>query len=56
MGKYVCKKCGSVDITIRKWVNPNTNYISTVKCDDSDECWCDDCQAMMPYLYIEDKP
>lgn len=53
MGKYICKKCGSTDITIRKWVNPNTNYISS---DDIDnECWCDDCEEITEYLYIEER-
>lgn len=53
MGKYICKKCGSTDITIRKWVNPNTNYISSDNIDN--ECWCDDCEEITEYLYIEDK-
>lgn len=43
MGKvrYVCAECGSSDIQVKTWVDPNTGEI--VDIDYDNECWCDNC-------------
>lgn len=41
--KYVCSQCGSVNIQVLDWVDPNTNqYIGGYN---DEECWCEDCAA-----------
>lgn len=43
---YVCSECGSADITIKMFVNPNNTTVQTeylIDCGD-DECWCDNCE------------
>ena len=42
MKKYVCTRCGSDDVEIRVWWNPNTHEVGS-SCDDND-AWCDACQ------------
>lgn len=44
MEKYVCKVCGSENIQIRQWVNPNSNEMfEWVDDENYRECWCEDC-------------
>lgn len=54
MAKYVCKCCGSDDIQIRQWVNPNT-LEPFEWCDDENyrDCWCEDCQQITQWKQIE---
>jgi hypothetical protein len=40
---WVCSNCGSKNIEIKKWVNPNTNEVGT-DCED-EYCWCPDCEG-----------
>lgn len=41
---YVCTKCGSADILVPKWVNPNNNNIDSWVGDGMDfECFCRKC-------------
>lgn len=49
MGKYIymCKECGSTDIQILMWVNPNTDEI--VDDNGEDTCWCEKCQSENKY-------
>lgn len=42
MSKWCCKECGSENIQIRMWVNPNTSDIIG-DCEDK-ECWCENCK------------
>ena len=53
MAKYVfrCKECGSTDIQILAWVNPNTNEI--IDDNAEKECWCEKCQEHQRYECIE---
>lgn len=49
-----CENCGSTDVEMRMWVNPNTDQIGG-DCDD-DDCWCCNCQehvklATLPELW-----
>lgn len=39
---FVCSECGSDNLMIMAWIDPNTNEIIA----DVDECnaWCDACQ------------
>lgn len=54
-----CKSCGSADVEMKMWVNPNTNrigdacsYITEVE-----DCWCKKCEhtelATLPELWEE---
>lgn len=44
MTKYVCKECGSENIQVRLWFNPNTNEaVDWVDDDGSHYCYCEDC-------------
>lgn len=38
----VCDECGSADIEVKWWVNPNTMELIS-DCED-DECWCPHCE------------
>lgn len=43
-----CKKCGSADVEIRAFVNPNTEEVSSLNniatlITERDDCWCKDC-------------
>ena len=53
MKKYIfrCKKCGSTNIQILAWVNPNTNEV--VADNEEKECWCEDCEEHSEYECIE---
>lgn len=48
MSKFVCKNCGSENVEIKAWVNPNTNecnqthFIDEVEDEDT---WCTDCET-----------
>lgn len=55
MAKYIfrCKMCGSTDIQIQCWVNPNTNEV-IADCEDK-ECWCEMCETHQRYECIENK-
>ena len=54
MTKYVCRCCGSEDIQIRQWINPNT-LEPFEWCDDENyqDCWCEDCQKITQWKQIE---
>ena len=41
----VCAECGSPNVQIKMWVNPNTNEIGDGVSDgESDDNWCCDCE------------
>ncbi len=51
---YVCKECGSNDIEIPMWVNPNTNIPNGDYGSDGDEeCWCNYCEDHTEYEETE---
>lgn len=54
MTKYVCKHCGSDDIQVRQWVNPNT-LKPFEWCEDANykECWCENCKNISEWKMIE---
>lgn len=53
MKKYVCKCCGSENIQIRQWINPNTNK-QYEWCDEArPECWCEECQDITTWTLAE---
>lgn len=41
--KYCCSVCGSTNIQLQAWIDPNNNnkYIEGTE---DDECWCENCQ------------
>ena len=45
-----CEECGSTDVEMRMWVNPNTEEIDG-DCDD-DDCWCCNCQEHVKLLTL----
>ena len=56
--KYVCSECGSENIQVKMWVNPNADPLFNDEpqewVDDDDcECWCQDCQEITKYKLIE---
>ena len=42
MNKFYCNKCGSSNVQLEAWVNPNTNEIIDTSL--SAQEWCDDCE------------
>lgn len=51
--EYYCGICGSCNIQILAWINPNRNeYVSDGP--NTGECWCEDCDDFSP-LEIEEK-
>lgn len=54
MAKYIfrCKECGSTDIQILAWVNPNTNEIIDDEVSDG-KCWCEKCHSRQNYECVE---
>ena len=43
-----CKKCGSTEVEVRTWVNPNTSEVSSLSDINSiiskrEDCWCSYC-------------
>ncbi len=56
MAKYIfrCKECGSTDIQILAWVNPNTDEIVDDEVSDG-KCWCERCGKHQRYECVEVK-
>lgn len=49
---YCCNECGSTNIEVRAWVDPNTDkYISDI---DDGECYCRSCMRETPIKYVEE--
>lgn len=49
-----CKKCGSTNIQVKYWVNPNTFKIDDVCSGEETECWCQDCEEYGKCEWIDD--
>lgn len=45
--RFYCKECGSYDIQVRAWYDPNTDKVGEF-CEDTDydECWCENCMEI----------
>lgn len=45
--KFYCTQCGSYDIQVRAWYDPNTDKVGDF-CEDTnyDECWCENCMEI----------
>lgn len=41
----VCSECGSIDFDIKAWVSEKDGYISKPEEAESEDCWCNKCQA-----------
>lgn len=48
---WICPNCGSDNVELKRWHNPNTNKIG-VDCED-DEGWCGDCEEHCDLSYVE---
>lgn len=40
--RYVCSECGSPNIQVQAWINPNTGQVTNTL--ESNDCWCEDCK------------
>ena len=40
---WVCPLCGSDNVEMKAWINPNTNSVSYP--DETEDCWCCDCET-----------
>ena len=48
--EYACNICGSYDIEVKAWVEPNNHDKVVEWCEDEiPECWCNTCQEMTTY-------
>jgi len=49
-GKWTCSKCGSNDVEVKLWINPNNSQIN----DDielvAEELWCNQCDEQCELL------
>lgn len=52
MNKLYCNKCGSSNVQLEAWINPNTNEIIDVY--SSGQEWCDDCEEETVLLTREE--
>lgn len=52
MNKLYCNKCGSSNVQLEAWVNPNTNEIIDVY--SSGQEWCDNCEEETTLLTREE--
>ena len=48
---YVCNNCGSKNIAIKAWIDPNTNEIIS---DIEDIAWCYDCENEVEIIFKPD--
>ena len=40
----VCSQCGSESVSVKMWVNPNTNEIKGDAQEEADKAYCDNCE------------
>ena len=55
-----CKKCGSADVEVHTWVNPNTEECSALSdldnvISDDEDCWCKECEDNIELIIEESK-
>ena len=50
----ICSECGSDNIHLQMWVNPNTKQIFDDAELDLGECWCEVCESHFDYKVIYD--
>ena len=41
---YVCKQCGSTNVQVMVWANPNTHHIFDDVQGVNENVWCEDCE------------
>ena len=49
---YKCKECGSTEIKMKFWCNPNTMTIDFIDTDKDKECFCSNCKRITPCTCI----
>lgn len=49
-----CSECGSSEVDMKMWVNPNTNNISgdCSNRDEEEDCWCNTCEEHVRLLTL----
>jgi hypothetical protein len=53
-----CSECGSKNVQMKAWVNPNKSneFIDyTSDHDEADDCWCEDCMENLELEFVEVK-
>jgi len=51
----VCQECGNTNISIKHWIDPNTNIIGDTCSDgEKEDNWCDDCQKHINIITKEE--
>ena len=55
-----CKKCGSANVEVRTWVNPNTSEVTSLSdiatiITEEDDCWCKECGENVKLVIEETK-
>ena len=54
MNKLVCESCGSANIEMKCWCDPNTGKITDGdSCIEKDDCWCNDCGKHVYFTGLE---
>lgn len=48
-GITVCDECGSTDIQMQAWVDPNTRIFIGATGIDRDDNWCEECEELLPF-------
>ena len=52
--KLVCKECGSSNIEVKAWINPNTDKVlDSVSDEDIKDNWCNECSENVMFEKIE---
>lgn len=46
---YVCNNCGSKNIAIKAWIDPNTDEI--ISDIEEDVAWCNDCEDEVRMIF-----
>lgn len=57
MNTLYCADCGSSEVEMKMWVDPNTNSIVSTDCSDPPEiedCWCNSCEEYVRLLTLEE--
>lgn len=54
--KVKCKECGSTDIEVQAWVNPNKDWTENPQLDFSEveECYCHKCNKKCGIQIVEE--
>lgn len=54
--KLYCSQCGSGNVEVHTWINPNTGEItqSPMQITDEEDCWCNVCEENVELKTLEE--